>query len=132
MLMVMSYALDKTSMHPVGAPFRCDAMPSHLSNICRTHQGSLLSSGVSDRAVSLSPTPRTPSARRISQADLSVGTAQNARRTSWLTCSIPAEGVLANSDEAIRLANGELFCLRYPDQRWSREIEQIADALVTT
>jgi MinD-like ATPase involved in chromosome partitioning or flagellar assembly len=47
------------------------------------------------------------------------------------TYSIPAAGVLPNSDDLIRPASSDIFSLRYPDHRWSREVERIADALVS-
>ncbi|MHB8619883.1 MAG: MinD/ParA family ATP-binding protein [Chloroflexota bacterium] len=36
-------------------------------------------------------------------------------------------GVLPNSDDIVRLASGDIFSLRFPDHRWSREIAKIAD-----
>jgi MinD-like ATPase involved in chromosome partitioning or flagellar assembly len=46
------------------------------------------------------------------------------------TYKIPVAGVLPSSDDLIRLASSDIFSLRYPDHRWSREIAHIADALM--
>ena len=40
-------------------------------------------------------------------------------------------GVLPNSDDVVRLASGDVFSLRFPDHRWSREITKIADVIQT-
>jgi septum site-determining protein MinD len=45
------------------------------------------------------------------------------------TYRIAVAGVLPSTDDLIRLASSDIFSLRYPEHRWSREIVHIADAL---
>ncbi|MEA2640610.1 MAG: hypothetical protein QOF51_2004 [Chloroflexota bacterium] len=46
------------------------------------------------------------------------------------TYNAEVAGVLPNSDDIVRLASGDVFCLRFPEHRWSREIARIADMVV--
>jgi MinD-like ATPase involved in chromosome partitioning or flagellar assembly len=46
------------------------------------------------------------------------------------TYNAPVAGVLPNTEDVMRLASGDVFCLRSPDHAWSHEILRIADHLV--
>lgn len=45
------------------------------------------------------------------------------------TYKAPAAGVLPNSDDVIELASSDIFALRFPEHRWSKEIAHIADVV---
>lgn len=48
------------------------------------------------------------------------------------TYNTPVAGVLPSTDDLIRVASSEIFSLRYPEHRWSREIARIADTLIAS
>jgi MinD-like ATPase involved in chromosome partitioning or flagellar assembly len=45
------------------------------------------------------------------------------------TYGVPVAGVLPAAEELLHLASQGIFCLRYPDHPWSRELRAIADQL---